>query len=179
MWELGRRLATRRLIRQESDVRFLEITEAFAALRSGQKYVDIIQTRKLARPMTLAYWERPRQKVKRVEGSHIVLHGLAASSGMHTGTAIVLKGEKDFDRLRCGDILVSVTINPSWTPLFGKAGAVVTDLGGPLSHAAIVAREFNMPAVLNTGHATSTLIDGVMYTVDGNNGTVLTGTNNE
>lgn len=172
---LGSRLAARELIRLPNDVRFLEIAEAFAALNSGQPSIDIVQTRKLARPMSLANWDRPRRTATRNAGSCLVLDGLAASPGIHTGTAVVLNSEKDFARLKCGDILVCVASNPSWTPLFSKAGALVTDLGGPLSHAAIVAREFGIPAVLNTEHATSTLISGETYTVDGTKGHVLSG----
>jgi pyruvate,water dikinase len=69
-------------------------------------------------------------------------------------------------------VLVCPTASPSWTILFAIAGAVVTDGGGPLAHAAIVAREHGLPAVVGTVHATTKLADGQMVTVDGTDGTV-------
>jgi len=79
-----------------------------------------------------------------------------------------------------GDVLVAESTWPAWTPLFATAAAVVTDIGGVLSHCAIVAREYRIPAVVGTGEATKTLHDGQLLEVDGNNGVVrlLNGDNN-
>lgn len=74
--------------------------------------------------------------------------------------------------MRPGDILVANTTTPAWTPLFSMAAAVVTDIGGPLSHGSIVAREFGIPAVMGTGIATKRIQSGQTITVDGNEGTV-------
>jgi pyruvate,water dikinase len=71
-----------------------------------------------------------------------------------------------------GDVIVAVITTPAWTPLFARASAVVTDIGGPLSHSSIVAREYGIPAVLGTGTATRRIRDGQMISVDGNAGTV-------
>jgi pyruvate,water dikinase len=71
-----------------------------------------------------------------------------------------------------GDVIVAVITTPAWTPLFARAAAVVTDIGGPLSHSSIVAREYGIPAVLGTGAATHRIQDGQMITVDGSAGTV-------
>lgn len=71
-----------------------------------------------------------------------------------------------------GDVLVAVTTTPAWTPLFAMASAVVTDIGGPLSHSSIVAREFGIPAVMATGAATRRIHTGQVVTVDGSKGTV-------
>jgi pyruvate,water dikinase len=101
------------------------------------------------------------------------LLGLAGSPGSHTGTVRVLLGPEDFGRLRRGDVLVCRTTDPAWSVLFGIAGALVTDRGGVLSHAAIVAREHGLPAVLATGNATCVLPDGATVTVDGTNGRVV------
>ncbi len=69
-------------------------------------------------------------------------------------------------------MLVCPYTNPSWTPLFQRAAAVVVDSGGPASHAAIVAREYGIPAVMGTGRGTSVLSDGQLVTVDGTSGRV-------
>jgi len=74
--------------------------------------------------------------------------------------------------LRPGDILVAATTGPSWTPLFATVAAVVTDTGGALSHGAIVAREYGIPAVVGTGIATAVIRDGQMLEVDGGAGVV-------
>jgi pyruvate,water dikinase len=74
--------------------------------------------------------------------------------------------------LQFGDILVAETTAPPWTPLFATAAAVVTDTGGILSHCAVVAREYKIPAVVGTGTATTTLHDGQVVEVDGTAGTV-------
>lgn len=100
------------------------------------------------------------------------LGGTPGSPGRMTGPVRVLRGEADFHRLRPGDVLVAPVTTPAWSQLFGVASAVVTDGGGTLSHAAIVAREHGIPAVLNTGDATSRLTDGQLVTVDGTAGTV-------
>jgi pyruvate,water dikinase len=74
--------------------------------------------------------------------------------------------------MRRGDILVARITTPAWTPLFALAAGVVTDVGGPLSHSSIVAREYHIPAVLGTGTATDRLRSGERITVDGDGGTV-------
>ena len=71
-----------------------------------------------------------------------------------------------------GDVLVAVTTTPAWTALFAMASAVVTDIGGPLSHSSIVAREYGIPAVLATGVGTRRIQDGQIITVDGGAGIV-------
>jgi len=76
------------------------------------------------------------------------------------------------DRLEPGDVLVCVTTAPPWTPLFGIAAAVVTDTGAPLSHAAIVAREYGIPCVVAARGATAAIPDGALVTVDGGAGMV-------
>jgi pyruvate,water dikinase len=85
----------------------------------------------------------------------------------------VIRDASGFGSLRPGEVLVAPWTNPSWTPLFGIAGAVVVDTGGPASHAAIVAREYGIPAVVGTGNGTAVLPDGKVVTVDGAGGRVL------
>ncbi len=86
--------------------------------------------------------------------------------------AKVILGPEEFDKLGNGEILVAPLTNPVWTPLFAIAGGVVTEVGGMLSHGAIVAREYGIPAVLSAAGATKIIRDGQTITVDGNRGVV-------
>ncbi|MCF6507279.1 hypothetical protein E9549_07640 [Blastococcus sp. MG754426] len=99
------------------------------------------------------------------------LDGWAAAPGRHTGRAHVLRAP-DPDLLEPGEVLVAAATDAGWSPLFLRAGAIVVERGGPLSHAAIVARELGVPAVLNVAGATSVL-DGRTVTMDGDAGTVV------
>jgi pyruvate,water dikinase len=101
-----------------------------------------------------------------------VIKGVGASSGRVTAPARVLAGPQDFARMVPGDVLVARITTPAWTSLFAMASAVVTDVGGPLSHSSIVAREYGIPAVLGTGVATQRLTSGQQIHVDGDAGTV-------
>lgn len=104
--------------------------------------------------------------------SGIGLAGTGASSGQAEGTARVVVGETDFGRIEPGDVLVTTTTTPAWTPLFPSLAALVTETGGILSHAAVVAREYRLPAVVGAANATRTIPDGARVRVDGNAGTV-------
>lgn len=101
-----------------------------------------------------------------------VLHGIAGSRGRHTGRVQVITSEQEFDRLRPGDVLVCPETTPQWAVLFPSVGALVTEHGGLLSHPAIIAREYRVPAVLATRDATNRLRDGQIVTVDGDAGVV-------
>jgi phosphohistidine swiveling domain-containing protein len=101
------------------------------------------------------------------------VEGLPVCGGKHTGVVRVILGESEFERVRPGDVLVCKVTTPAWSPLFAIAGAVVTDTGSLLSHAAIVAREHGIPTVIGTGNATRKLLDGSIVTVDGTSGTVM------
>ncbi len=98
--------------------------------------------------------------------------GNAGSPGKFRGTARVVGSLDEADRLGVGEILVAQTTSPSWTPLFATAAGIVTDTGGILSHCAVVAREYGIPAVVGTGVATSTIRDGQTIEVDGDAGRV-------
>jgi len=101
-----------------------------------------------------------------------ILRGTPASPGRAVGTARVITRPDDFARLEAGDVLICTTTTPAWTPLFASAGALVTDTGGILSHAAIVAREYGLPAVVGCDVATSAIRDGARIAVDGDAGEV-------
>ena len=105
-------------------------------------------------------------------GGASTLTGVAASPGRYTGPVRVIRSEAEFDRLRAGDVLVSPVTSPVWSVLFPSVGALVTDHGGTLSHPAIIAREYRVPAVVATGVGTTNLHDGEIVTVDGAAGTV-------
>lgn len=101
-----------------------------------------------------------------------VIKGVGASSGKVTAPARLLAGPQDFGLMQPGEVLVARMTTPAWTSLFAMASAVVTDVGGPLSHSSIVAREYGIPAVLGTGVATQRLSSGQLVNVDGDAGTV-------
>ncbi|HZA74559.1 MAG TPA: PEP-utilizing enzyme, partial [Propionibacteriaceae bacterium] len=100
------------------------------------------------------------------------VRGFPGSAGVVEGVVRVLADAAEGDQLRSGEILVTTVTNVGWTPLFPRLGAVVTDVGAPLSHAAIVARELGIPAVVGCGNATMRLRTGDRVRVDGVAGTV-------
>jgi pyruvate,water dikinase len=100
------------------------------------------------------------------------LTGTAASPGVAEGPARVVKTVKEISDIREGEILVCTITSPAWAPIFSKIEAAVTDIGGVMSHAAIVCREYGLPAVVGTGRATSQIRTGQLLRVDGSAGTV-------
>jgi pyruvate,water dikinase len=112
---------------------------------------------------------------RRNDGDALIT-GTPASSGSATGPVTVIREPAEFTRLAPGDVLVCPYTNPAWTTLFQRAAAVVVDSGGPASHAAIVAREYGIPAVMGTGIGTATLTDGQLVTVNGSTGRVTAAT---
>jgi len=101
-----------------------------------------------------------------------IIQGLGASPGVIQGTAKVVRTLAEASKLEKGDIMVCEMTMPPWTPLFSIAGAVVADTGGPLSHCAIVSREYKMPCVVGTLFGTAVITDGMTLTVDGAKGIV-------
>ena len=100
------------------------------------------------------------------------LRGTPASRGRAEGAARIVRDSGDLGRIRPGDVLVAATTTPAWTPLFGGLSGLVTETGGVLSHAAIVAREYGLPAVVGATGATTVLPDGHRVRVDGDEGIV-------
>lgn len=101
-----------------------------------------------------------------------VLHGLGACAGRIVSTVRLVNDPSDLARFEAGEILLAQQTDVGWSPLFLVAGGVITELGGPLSHASIVAREFGIPAVVNVKRATSVLKTGDRVELDGERGTV-------
>jgi pyruvate,water dikinase len=102
-----------------------------------------------------------------------VLRGVPGSKGKATGPAKIVRGPDEFHTVRPGDVLVCTSTNPTWTALFGSVAGLVSDSGGVLSHTAIVAREYGLPAVVGVGRGTSAIDNGQVVTVDGSSGVVL------
>jgi rifampicin phosphotransferase len=189
--ELGNRIASHGAIQEAEDIYWLlenEVEELASLLERGETLPDHTahiserkvqwhERMKLVPPAMLpekSIWAR-MLPWNRTNMTGSVLTGVAGSAGKVTGIARVLFSPEDFGKMKQGDVLVAVTTTPAWTPLFTMASAVVTDLGGPLSHSSIVAREYGIPAVLSTGIATRRIQDGQTITVDGSAGTVTLG----
>ncbi len=100
------------------------------------------------------------------------VRGRAVSPGLARGRVVVILSPADFGKVQAGDILVAPSVDPAWTPIFSLLSALVTERGGQLSHAAIVAREYGLPAVTGIAGITQLLHDGEMVVVDGLNGIV-------
>ncbi len=112
-------------------------------------------------------------KLATFQGKGDVLKGISGNGGVIVAKVCIVRNPQEFYKLQKGDVLVCPFTAPEWTPLFKLAGAVVADTGSALSHAAIVAREFAIPAVLGVGYATAKLKDGDMIKVDGDKGEVM------
>jgi pyruvate,water dikinase len=196
--ERGRRLAAANAISDRDDVFWLTLDETIAdaqaldAQRTVTAFTAIVDERR-------ARWEReqlaappvalPVKGGMRFLGINFsrmapartdqpagnVIKGHSASPGRVTASACVIRGLQEFGSMRAGDILVAKITTPAWTPLFALAAGVVTDVGGPLSHGSIVAREYHIPAVLGTGVATERIRTAERVTVDGDRGLVTIG----
>ncbi|WP_353826372.1 PEP/pyruvate-binding domain-containing protein [Agromyces sp. SYSU T0242] len=199
--EMGARLHARGALERAADVVFLFTDEARGALLGDAEVSRVARRRRAehrwarthparpfhgppptpppslrgappaAREVTEAMrWITRNDTQARTAGDGV--SGVGASAGVHRGAVRIVTGEGDFRRVGPGDVIVAPVANPAWSPLFTIAGALVTDTGGILSHAAILAREFGLPAVMGTGDATRRLAEGEIVTVDGVAGTI-------
>lgn len=150
--------------------RKVEIAEWIAGRLDPAELRRRIGRRRARREAAIQAWRSQRPPPPAVEGA--LLRGTAGSPGFASGPARVILGVEDFGKLQPGDVLVCPYTDPTWTPLFSLAAAVVSDTGGPLSHAAIVAREYGIPAVLGTEVGTQRASDGASWVVDGRAGVV-------
>jgi pyruvate,water dikinase len=130
----------------------------------------------ITEPLTIMLWgittERVQEWATPADDDGAALSGFAGSPGIVEGDARVILDVRDIGKLEEGEILVAPVTSPSWTPVFGKVAATVSDIGGIMSHAAIVAREYGMPAVVGTGSATARIKSGDRIRVDGDAGVV-------
>ena len=193
--ELGRRFAQAGVIDVPDDIWHLSREEVHTASRDlvGADVKGLIAARKdeirhfenITPPPVLGtdHGPPPDNFVMRAMGKFFgappevsedadILNGHAGSPGKMQGVARLLETSADGHKLNPGDVLVAQTTAPPWTPLFATAGAIVTDTGGVLSHCAVVAREYGIPAVVGTQLATSRIQDGQRVEVDGDKGIV-------
>ncbi|MCC6260104.1 MAG: pyruvate, water dikinase [Anaerolineales bacterium] len=171
--ESARRLAAQGMLLTAAQSIFLTLPELYAALAGTLTNLPaLIARREKARPRAAKIWRGQWRAAASPASQDGAMRGQSGSSGFATGTVKVVNGPAEFDKLQPGDVLVCPYTDPAWTPLFTLACAVVSDTGGPLSHAAIVAREYGIPAVLGTQTATLTFQDGDTISVDGDKGEV-------
>ena len=195
--EIGERLTSTGVIQQVEDVFYLKYSELWRMPRTD--LTDVVAKRcnlrenqkRLAPPSFIPPLSDPawsndshmkffssiigetvlRRGVQERNGRKILV-GTPGSPGRARGIARVITGPEDFHRFQPGDVLVAHTTMPVWTPLFNIASAAVTEVGGPFSHAAIVAREFGIPLVNGAIDATLVIADGIPIVVDGSAGIV-------
>jgi phosphohistidine swiveling domain-containing protein len=179
---LGRRYCEDGTIGAAEDIYFLTRQEITRLAAGGELPVDELITRRRreyernlfitlpaysrGRPVPLTPEElEPREDIE-------TLTGIGVSPGKVTGTARVITDPRRNSEIKPGEILVAPVTDAAWTPLFVTAAATVVDVGGPLSHGSIVAREFGIPCVVNAGTATRLIRTGQVITVDGSRGKV-------
>lgn len=186
---VGRRMVAEDLLERAEDVFHLHRGETSAALRTGadqrslaaERAAEHEHNKTLKPPAMVGKKGQPPpagQAPDRFSGDYTesseanVLRGTGSSAGLASGPARVVLTSDQFDRIKPGDIIVCPSSNPSWVPVFTIAGGLVTNTGGVLSHAAVVAREFGLPAVTGVKNATTTIRDGQRLEIDGTAGTV-------
>jgi len=176
---LGEYFVGRGILAARDDVFFLDFAEVRAAVEDrsvGGDYAckvaerrrEMDEYRHIAIPETI-YGDQPPPLTAHMGDR---LTGIATSRGHYTGPARIVQGIGDFNKVQPGDVLVIPFSDVGWTPLFTKAGAVIAESGGILSHSSIVAREYNIPAVVSVTSACS-LQDGKIVSVDGYRGEVI------
>jgi pyruvate,water dikinase len=171
--EWGRRLVERGVLSRVEDVFYLTHDEVRDWLLGRAPGAEATQ-RLLAQRRATYQLANTRWQAERFDGRlrGTALKGIATSPGVVRARTRIIRGEHQFERLQPGEVLVCSYTTPSWTPLFVSAAAVVTETGGAASHAAIVAREYGIPAVMAVHGATRILQDGIEILVDGDRGIV-------
>ena len=189
MLAAGRILASNQIIDDANDVFLLTIPEVMNALEGERtRMAEAVSDRRdemehwaqieppselgAPAPAVIAEAINPLFGEVNAIGTDTLIEGMAASKGVVTARARIINSIAEADLLRPGEVLVVETTSPPWTPLFGIAGAIVTDGGGPLSHAAVVAREYAIPAVVGTVSGTRRIRSGQLVKVDGGAGTI-------
>jgi pyruvate,water dikinase len=180
LWTVGRELAKTGRLHSAGDIFFLSMPEAWAAL-AGEDLHPLVRDRRAVYEQELGRRHVPRLLLSdgteppagthRATGADGVLRGTPASGGVVTQKARVIL-DPGAASLEPGEILVAPSTDPGWTPLFLTAGGLVMEMGGPMSHGAIVAREYGIPAVVGVPDATELITTGQRVTVDGSAGEV-------
>jgi phosphohistidine swiveling domain-containing protein len=183
LWPVGEELAKTGRLESADDIFFVTLPEARAAL-AGEDLRPLVRGRRAAYDQEMRRRRVPRillsdgtePEVEAPDASGAadgILLGTAASGGVVTAKARVILDPADA-RLEPGEILVAPSTDPGWTPLFLTAGGLVMEMGGAMSHGAVVAREYGIPAVVGVPDATERIATGERITVDGSAGTVAT-----
>jgi pyruvate,water dikinase len=181
----GRHLVSQGLLDAADDVFYLQRPELIDVLEGrstpdkallAERRAELATIRSVAPPPVLGKPPAPSTEPLPAElhATELrVLRGVAASPGSYRGRARVIDSIEEAATLQAGDVLICRATTPAWTPFFGVIAALVTNGGGALSHSAIVAREFGIPAVIGTVNGSATIRDGATVTVDGSHGIVL------
>jgi pyruvate,water dikinase len=178
--EEAERLTGAGLLESEEDAFFLTLQELHELTRTGQGYGEVIRERReafrsyevLTPPRVLTSdGEAISGSYRRDDLPEGALSGLAVSGGTVEGRARVVLNVADAD-LEPGDILVTAYTDPSWSPLFVAISGLVTEVGGMMTHGAVIAREYGLPAVVGVDQATRTIQDGQRIRVNGTDGFV-------
>ncbi len=182
--EMGRRLYEKGMIADSDDIFLLFYDEIIELLEDNFKesfLVSKIEERKkeyeynlrLSPPPDVVIGDyNPKDRRKEEEFRGNILEGLGSSFGKVTGKARVLFSARESSQLKEGEILITPFTDAGWTPLFAIASAIVSDIGGPLSHSSVVAREYGIPSVVNVKRGTKVIKTGDIITVDGDAGRV-------
>ena len=186
VFRVAGRLVAAGVLDTPADVLYLRRGEVPALLRRPEDRRDLVAERRAEH----AHWRTVRPPAKlgapseddgegdRFDGTRVAstgpdeVRGTGASAGVVRGPARVILDQEGFGSVEPGDIIVCPSSNPSWVALFAIAGGLITNTGGVLSHAAVVAREFALPAVVGTGDATTRIANGRIVELDGSTGIV-------
>jgi len=183
LFRLGEQMVERRVFAMPDDIFYLTMDEQ-RALTNGdrQHWQGLVRQRRDERarneqrhvPDTIRDWEaivqeEPPSTSSGREGS---LRGIPISAGEITGHVRVVRSTADWGRVSPGDILVVPVIDPGMAPLFGMAGGLIAEMGGTLSHGAIIAREYGLPVLVNVPYATTQLRENEQVTIVSSTGTI-------
>ena len=183
LMRLGERLVERELLQQVDDIFFLTIDDRADLLTGNTRdWKAVIKARRTERehnaavavPDTIRDWETASEQSltsDRSEGNGI-LSGTPISAGTVAGPVRVVRSVADWGKVMPGEILVVPVIDPGLAPLFGLVGGLIAEMGGTLSHGAIIAREYGLPTIANVEGAMARLADGQRITVDAGSGTI-------
>jgi len=180
--EAGRRLQARRLLHSADDIFHCACVEIISLLNGewdGRGLIPLIERRRTTKaaheklsPPDLILDEQPQYSKPATEGTGNVLKGIGVAAGRAQGAARLVQTPEQGIALKPGEVLVAPSTDPAWTPIFLNAAAIVVETGGQLSHGAIVAREYGIPAVVNIPGLFRAIDDGEQIVVDGDRGVV-------
>lgn len=181
---MGERLTEQGVLAAREDIFFLTMEEKTElALGGAGEWAALVKKRRAEReawvkvlvPDTIRNWAETGNERREFElsGSETLLRGIPISLGMVTGRVRLVRLPPDWNKVQPGDIIVAPVIDPGMAPLFGVAGGIIVEMGGTLSHGAIIAREYGLPAVANVHRVTYILSDGDRVTLDAGTGNVI------